>query len=103
MCSDEKGVLEIGNLKKDVVVDYLIELPSDGTYTLELRYNSYYESPLRVSLDGESLGILDLENTDYTWSNRTVDIPFTKGLHTLSLTGTSAFPVKLNWLRITNN
>ena len=103
VCSDEKGVLEIGNLKKDVVVDYLIELPSDGTYTLELRYNSYYESPLRVSLDGESLGILELENTDYTWSNRTVDIPFTKGRHTLSLTGTSAFPVKLNWLRITNN
>lgn len=101
VCSDKKGILEIGNLKKDVVVNYQIELPSDGTYTLELRYNSYYESPLRVSLDGESLGILELANTDYCWDNKTVNIPFTKGTHTLSLTGTSAFPVRLNWLRIT--
>lgn len=103
VCSDEKGILEIGNLKKDIVVDYQIELPSDGTYTLELRYNSYYESPLRVSLDGNSLGILELENTNYTWANKTVKIPLEKGKHKLSLTGTTAFPVKLNWLRITNN
>ena len=85
------------------MLDYQIDLPSDGTYTLELRYNSYYESPIRISLDGESLGILDLANTNYAWSNMTVKIPLSKGKHRLSLTGTSAFPVKLNWLRITNN
>lgn len=103
VCSDEKGILEVKNLKKDIVLDYQIDLPSDGTYTLELRYNSYYESPIRISLDGESLGILDLTNTNYAWSNMTVKIPLSKGKHRLSLTGTSAFPVKLNWLRITNN
>ncbi len=103
ICSDEKGILELNNLKQGVVVDYQIELPSDATYTVEFRYNTYYESPLSVSLDGKSLGILELANTEYAWANTTVKIPMTKGKHKLSLTGTTAFPVKLNWIKITNN
>lgn len=99
-CTDATGVLELTDLKKDVVVDYQIELPEDAEYTLELRYHTYYESPLNVILDGKVLGVLELENTDYVWKNRLVDIPLPAGRHTLSLTGTTAFPVTLNWLRI---
>lgn len=98
--TDETGVLQLTNLKKNNAVEYQIELPSDGTYTLEMRYNTYYPSPLNFILDGQELGILELENTDYTWKNRKVDIPLKAGKHTLRLTGTTAFPVTLNWLLI---
>jgi hypothetical protein len=100
-CTDATGVLQLTDLKKDTKVEYQIELPEDGTYTLELRYNTYYESPLMVILDGKELGVLELQNTDYSWKNRLVDIPLPAGRHTLALTGTTAFPVTLNWLRLT--
>lgn len=100
-CTDATGVLQLTDLKKDTKVEYQIELPEDGTYTLELRYNTYYESPLMVILDGKELGVLELLNTDYNWKNRLVDIPLPAGRHTLALTGTTAFPVTLNWLRLT--
>lgn len=99
-CTDATGILQLTDLKKDTRVEYQIELPEDDTYTLELRYNTYYQSPLMVLLDGKELGILELENTDYNWKNRLVDIPLPAGKHTLALTGTTAFPVTLNWLRI---
>lgn len=99
-CTDATGILQLTDLKKDTRVEYQIELPEDDTYTLELRYNTYYQSPLMVLLDGKELGILELENTDYNWKNRLVDIPLPAGKHTLALTGSTAFPVTLNWLRI---
>lgn len=100
-CTDATGVLEVTDLKKDTAVEYQVELPSEGQYTLELRYNTYYESPLTVMLDDVTLGVLELDNTDYKWKNRLVDITLPAGRHTLRLTGTTAFPVTLNWLRIT--
>lgn len=99
-CTDAVGVLELYDLKEGTAVEYQVELPSDGTYTLELRLQTYMETALRVEMDGESLGILDLPNTAYEWSGKTVDIPMQKGKHTLRLSGTNAYPVRLNWLRI---
>lgn len=99
-CTDETGLLELTGLQKDVKVEYQVEFPEEATYTLEIRFNTYYPSPLRVLLDGESMGLLELDNTDYQWKNRYVKIPFPAGKHTLAFTGTTAFPVTLNWLRI---
>ena len=100
-CTDETGVLQLTDLKKGSAVEYQIDLPKDATYVLELRYSTYYPSPLSVILDGRELGILELDNTEYGWKNRKVDIPMKAGKHTLKLTGTTAFPVTLNWLMIT--
>lgn len=100
LCDDETGVLQLTDLKKDTTVEYQIELPEERSYVLELRYNTYYEAPLRVFLDGKLLGILELENTEYTWKNRSVDIPLPAGQHTLRLEGETAFPVTLNWLML---
>ena len=100
LCTDETGILELTDLNQSTTVEYQIELPEESTYMLELRYYTYYECPLRVSLDGKSLGLLELENTDYIWKNRYVDIPLPAGKHTISFTGTTAFPVALNWFRI---
>ena len=97
----ETGVLQLTDLKKGTAVEYQIELPKDATYVLELRYSTYFPSPLSVILDGKELGILELDNTEYGWKNRKVDIPMKAGKHTLKLTGTTAFPVTLNWLLIT--
>lgn len=99
-CTDSVGDIMLTDLKKDASVEYQIELPSDETYTLELRYMNYFETPLRIILDGESMGLLELGNTEDQWKERKVDIPMTKGKHVLELTGTTAFPVTLNWLRI---
>lgn len=100
-CTDEIGVLQLTDLKKGTAVEYQIDLPKDATYVLELRYSTYFPSPLSVILDGKELGILELDNTEYGWKNRKVDIPMKAGKHTLRLTGTTAFPVTLNWLLIT--
>ncbi len=97
---DSVGVLSLTDLKKDTAVDYQIEIPEDATYTLTLRFNTYFETALRVSLDGSSLGLADLPNTDYKWDIFKVDLPLSKGRHTLSLSGTTAFPVSLNYLSI---
>ena len=94
------GVLSLTDLKKDTAVDYQIEIPEDATYTLTLRFSTYFETALRVSLDGSSLGLADLPNTDYKWDIFKVDLPLSKGRHTLSLSGTTAFPVSLNYLSI---
>ena len=102
-CTDTKGVLELQDLKKGTAALWQIEVGSEGKYTLELRYYTYFESPLNVLVDGKSLGILELGNTDYKWENKTVEINLPAGKHTLSLSGTTAFPVTLNWLKITNN
>lgn len=102
-CTDTKGVLELQDLKKGTAALWQIEVGSEGKYTLELRYYTYFESPLNVLVDGKSLGILELGNTDYKWENKTVEINLPAGKHTLSLSGTTAFPVTLNWLKITKN
>lgn len=102
-CSDEKGVLELTDLKKDSGVSYQVEFPSDGVYSLEIRFYTYFPCSLNIELDGKALGTIELSNTDYKWSNKSVEVTLPSGKHTLSLKGTTAFPVVLNWLKITNN
>lgn len=100
--TDDSGVLDLTDLKKETAVEYQIELPEDGSYPLQLRYNTFYNSTLRVELDGQSLGLLDLPNTDYVWQIHEVRIPLKAGKHTLRLSGTVGMPVTLNWIRIGN-
>lgn len=99
-CSDSAGYLQLDDLKSDNCAEYQVEIENDGTHALELRFSTYFETSLRVSLDGQSLGILELPNTDYKWQTHTVDVPLSKGRHTLSFTGMTAFPVSLNYLLI---
>lgn len=99
-CTDSCGDLELYDLKKDTAVEYQVDLPSDGTYNLQLRFQTYLETSLRVEVDGENLGLLELPNTDYAWSTTDVEIPISAGKHTIRLGGTTAYPVRLNWLRI---
>ena len=91
------------DLKKCSSAQWQVEIPSDGKYSLEIRYNTYFETSLKVIVDGKNLGTLDLSNTQNEWSNRKVDVELTKGKHTLELGGNTAFPEALNWIRITNN
>lgn len=98
-CSDTKGILELRDLKKGATVHYQIEVPQDGTYAFEFRYHTFFPSPMSVILDNRELGVNELENTDYQWKNSKVDIPLTKGRHVFSLTGTTGFPITLNWFR----
>lgn len=102
-CTDAKGILEMRDLKKGASAQWQVEIPSDGKYSLEVRYNTYFETSLKVIVDGKNMGTLDLSNTQNEWSNRKVDVELTKGKHTLELGGNTAFPVALNWIRITNN
>lgn len=96
--SDVSGVLELTDLKKGTSAGWQIEVPSDATYELTLRFSNYYETPLRVSVDGSSLGLAELPNTDYHWQTFKVDLPLSGGRHVLSLSGETAFPVSLNYL-----
>lgn len=98
-CSDTKGLLELTDLKKGNQVHYQIEVPADGTYLFEFRYNTYFPAPVTIMADGADMGLVEFENTEYQWRNCTVDITLTKGRHDIAFTGTTAFPVTLNWFR----
>lgn len=99
-CTDVIGELELYDLKKDTAVEYQVELPSKGTYGLGIRYQTYMETTLRIEVDGQSLGLLELPDTSYEWSDFDVNIPLEAGKHTLRISGTTAYPVRLNWLRL---
>ena len=99
-CSDSTGDLELTDLKTGTAAEYQVEIDKDDTYTIELRFSTYFETSLKVELDGRSLGILELPNSDYKWQTEKVDVELPAGKHTLTLSGTTAFPVSLNYLII---
>lgn len=98
--TDITGALQIYGLGKNNTVEYQIELPQDGDYTIEIRYNSDAASHLEFRLDGKDIGSSQLPNTYISWRNHKVTLNMPKGCHTLGLSGKEDTQIKINWLRI---
>ena len=94
------GVLEISELPKDGWVEYKLSIPSAGAHKVYLRYKTYRETSLAVSLNGAEIAVKKIPSTDKEWvsSYFTLDIP--AGESTLRLTGNSGATLALNWLMI---
>lgn len=98
--TDVTGALQIYGLGKNNTVEYQIDLPQDGDYTIEIRYNSDAASHLEFRLDGKDIGSSQLPNTYISWRNHKVTLNMPKGCHTLGLSGKEDSQIKINWLII---
>lgn len=98
--SDISGNLQIYGLGPGNETEYQIEVPEDGDYTIEIRYNSDADSMLKFSLDGKKAGTSPLPNTYISWKNHKAILTLPKGRHTLGMSCTETSQAKINWLRI---
>lgn len=99
--STDKGVLDLTDLKNDVSVDYQLNITETGMYALELRYCTFYETSAKILVDGEEVDELQFANTERKWDNLLYDkLHLEAGKHTITISGNSAFPLTLNWLKI---
>lgn len=99
--TDKGGELELTDLKNGVSASWQVEIPSAGAYSLELRYSTYYESAVKVLVDGKETGELRFRNTERKWDDLVYEgLVLGQGRHTLTIEGASSFPVSLNYLII---
>ena len=98
--TDKYGVVEVFGFLKDMWMEYQIDVPADGNYSFDLRYASYRDASVELTVDGASAKTIDLPNTgeDNIWKTSNNTISLTQGKHTIRLkmlSGTTC----LNWLR----
>jgi formylglycine-generating enzyme required for sulfatase activity len=87
----------VGNLRYPSQVEYDIEFPVSGEYTLHIRYAAHTARPLAVWLDGKDLGLgcrtpTGGWNTSQASWERTCQLSITSGKHTLKLSRDGSFP-----------
>ena len=99
--TDITGALQIYGLGKSNTVEYQIDLPQDGDYTIGIRYNSDAASHLEFRLDGKDIGSSQLPNTYISWRNHKVALNMPEGRHTLRISGAEDSQARINWIRIT--
>ena len=97
--STDGGVLDISRLPKDAWVEYQLDVPKAGSYTLYLRFQTFADAGLKFSIDGTDVAAKKIPNTSKEWTtaNFTIDLPAGKSV--LRITGNTASPVSLNWLQ----
>ncbi len=98
--TDKSGTVEVFDFFSDLWMEYQIEVPSDGNYSFDLRYASYRDASIELTVDGSSAKTIELPNTseDYIWKTSNNALSLTKGKHTVRIkmiSGTTC----LNWLR----
>jgi len=98
--STDGGILDISELCKDAYVEYQLDMPDAGTRRLTLRFQTYMESSLAVSVNGTQIAAKTLASTEKAWKTAGFDIDLPAGKSTLRLTGTSGATIMLNWLQI---
>ena len=99
--TDDKGILELYDLRKQCSVDYQIEISADGEYTLEIRYNSYRDAEISFSSRNGRQAFI-LPNTQRTWKTERFDINLPQGKQTIRIESMTEVSPKYNWFRIIN-
>lgn len=100
--TDIDGNLEVHDFYINQWVEYQIDIQKEKRYILNLRYASQFNTVCELSLNGNSLATILLENTgsDSIWNNYLSQISFPKGKHTLRIKVADG-GMRLNWLKIT--
>ncbi len=100
--TDSKGTLEI-HFGTDCMVEYLIDVPKDGTYRLDVRYAT--ARPLKMAFATEKVEdqTVEFESTgaNDTWKTAGVKVYMRKGKQTIRLSYMSGM-ARINWIRFTS-
>ena len=99
--------LQVGKFDVYGQLDYLVDIPAAGNYTLQLRVASrkfLFDPKIRVEIDGESVGeeVLPATGTDdNTWATQQLThLVLPAGRHTLTLKSRQSTTCKLAWLQL---
>lgn len=98
--TDKAGEVEVYDFFKDLWIEYQIEVPATGNYSFDLRYASYRDASIELTIDGASAKTLELPNTgeDNIWRTSNNQITLSQGKHTVRIKMASGTTC-LNWLR----
>ena len=94
----DRELLDIHNFTTNRWIEFQIEVPESGTYTLSLRNTAPSTTAMNIHVNGLLAGTVDLTRTD-EWRTTAVPLDLDAGRHTIRLTvryGNCA----LNWLRL---
>ena len=100
-CTDRNGgILEISELPKDSWVEYKVNLPTAGNYKVYLRYYTYRETSLAISLNGTDVAAKKIPSSSKEWVTNYFNLDFPAGESTIRLTGNSGATIALNWISV---
>ena len=105
--AESEQVLQVGKFDVYAQLDYLVDIPATGNYTLELRLASrkfLFDPKIRVEIDGESITeqvIPATGSNDNTWATKQLNhLTLPAGQHTLTLKSRQSTTCKIGWLKI---
>ena len=96
--TDVSGILDVFDFKQEQWLEYQLDASKAGTYTLELRYTSFRDNEIEITVDKGAVTSLSLPNVDSKWTTTSTSLQLKAGKQTLRIkvkTGNIA----LNWLR----
>ena len=98
--STDGGVLDIADLSYGGKVSYQLDIVAAGTYSLTLRYACENEAGAAFSLGTEEFARKKFPSTGGQWKTGSFDVNLPAGKSTLTLEGTTAPGLRLNWMKI---
>ncbi len=98
--STDGGVLDISDLTFGGKVVYQLDLPEAGTYSLTLRYACETDAGVLFFSGDTELGRKKFPSTGGAWKTGSFEVNLPAGKSRLSLEGTTAPGLRLNWLKI---
>ncbi|TLX76858.1 carbohydrate-binding protein [Labilibacter sediminis] len=92
--------LELYNFYANQWVEYQIEADRSRNYNLEIRYATFIDAEIEISIDGELVKTISLGNTtqNYIWNTAIFSLPLSNGKQTLRLKLTDG-ACCINWLK----
>ena len=99
--STDGGVLDISDLSYGGRADYQLDLQEAGTYSLTLRYACEAEAGVLFRSDEEELARKKFPSTGGVWKTGSFEVTLPAGKSILSLEGTTAPGLMINWMKIT--
>lgn len=96
--TDISGILDVYDLKQEQWLEYQLNAPKAGTYQLDIRYTSFRDNKVEITIDKGTAATLDLPNVDSKWTTVTANIQLKAGKQTLRIKVTTG-NIALNWLR----
>ena len=110
--SDNGGGQNIGFIERNDFVEYDVNVPQSGNYTMELRLASNNRTTggnIVVSTNGQQRGqvFVDFTGGWQQWQTRTIQVQLQEGEQTLRLDfahpNTNSGFINVNWLNFTRN
>lgn len=95
--TDISGILDVYDLKQEQWLEYQLDAPKAGTYQLDIRYTSFRDNKVEITIDKGTAATLDLPNVDSKWTTVTTNIQLKAGKQTLRIKVTTG-NIALNWL-----